>query len=189
MTKPRVEPLEREEALAAAKEVGLVTELADLSVFRVLLRYPRLAKAVQDLLLSMLTRPQLDPRLRELAIMRIGWCSGSVYEWTQHWRIARDLGVPEADLLALRGDWKAHDSFDPADRAVLAAVDDVLASGVIGDTAWAACAEAIDDLAHRVELVCAIANWRMIAIMLESLRVPLEDGVEPWPPDGRSPHP
>jgi hypothetical protein len=38
-----------------------------------------------------------------------------------------------------------------------------------------------------VELVVAIGNWTLVARLLPSLEVPLEDGVEPWPPDGRTP--
>jgi hypothetical protein len=36
-------------------------------------------------------------------------------------------------------------------------------------------------------LVTAIGAWRMIASVLLSLQVPLEEGVPGWPPDGRSP--
>jgi hypothetical protein len=38
-----------------------------------------------------------------------------------------------------------------------------------------------------VELVTAIAAWRMIATVVQSLDVPLEDGVTSWPPDGKAP--
>jgi hypothetical protein len=38
-----------------------------------------------------------------------------------------------------------------------------------------------------LELVAAIGWWRMIASMLENLRVLLEPGVARWPPDGHAP--
>ena len=38
-----------------------------------------------------------------------------------------------------------------------------------------------------VELVIAIGNWNMFSQLLQSLAVPLEDGIAPWPPDGRAP--
>jgi hypothetical protein len=41
--------------------------------------------------------------------------------------------------------------------------------------------------AARVGVPVAIANWSMFAQRLRSLEVPLEDGVEPWPPDGAVP--
>ena len=41
----------------------------------------------------------------------------------------------------------------------------------------------------RLEVVIAIANWSMFAQLLRSLEVPLEEGVDPWPPDGAVPEP
>jgi hypothetical protein len=38
-----------------------------------------------------------------------------------------------------------------------------------------------------IELVTAIGAWQMIASILHSLEVPLEEGVSSWPPDGRRP--
>ena len=57
---------------------------------------------------------------------------------------------------------------------------------VMPPRSWAACAEHLDEAAL-VELVVAIGNWTLFARLLPSLEVPLEDGVEPWPPDGRTP--
>jgi hypothetical protein len=38
-----------------------------------------------------------------------------------------------------------------------------------------------------IELVVAIGNWRLFSSLLRSLEIPLEDGVAPWPPDGKPP--
>lgn len=53
--------------------------------------------------------------MRELVIMRIGWVTGSVYEWTQHWGVATALGVDQADLLAVR-DWPPDGQAPPSPR-------------------------------------------------------------------------
>ena len=184
---PRIQPLGEDEARAAADVAGVPDIVADLNVFRVWLRHPELARWMNDLLMGLLWRSSLDVRLRELVIMRIGWTTGSDYEWTQHWRIAAQLGVPEADLLAVR-DWQHEAAFGPADRAVLAATDETLATGAITPPTWAACVEHVSaDDRVLLELVAAIGCWRMVSGMLRSLEVPLEDGIESWPPDGRSP--
>lgn len=185
MSEERVPLLSPGDALAAAERAGVPDALAELSVFRVLLRRERPAKAMSDLLLALLFRGELDTRLRELVIMRIGWATGSVYEWTQHWRIARDLEVSADDLLAVR-DWSAHDRFSELDRAVLSATDEVLTTGAVTrETLVRLRGQLGDDVA--LELVMAIATWTMISTLLRSLDVPLEDGVEPWPPDGARP--
>ena len=111
MNEPRVRLLPMDEARAVAKEASVLPQMAELSVFRVLLRQPVVAKAVQDLLLALLFRGSLDARLRELLIMRLGWATGSVYEWTQHWRVATEMDIDPKDLLGVR-EWKRSDRFD-----------------------------------------------------------------------------
>jgi hypothetical protein len=32
-----------------------------------------------------------------------------------------------------------------------------------------------------------IGTWRMVSTVLKTLEIPLEDGVMPWPPEGRVP--
>jgi alkylhydroperoxidase family enzyme len=164
MTEARVPRLPADEAKAAADEAGVPGYMAELAIFQVLLNHPKLACALNDLLATMLWRGTLDARLRELAIMRIGWLTSSDYEWTQHWRVAQGLGVSAEDLLGVR-DWQGYQAFGPAERAVLAATDPAVL----------------------VELVTAIGAWRMVASILHSLQVPLEDGIASWPPHGQPP--
>jgi alkylhydroperoxidase family enzyme len=187
MSESRVPLLSIEEAQLRAKEVGISQDMANLSVFRVLLQHPNIAKRVCDLLLSLLfTDNKLNPRLRELLIMRIGWATGAVYEWTQHWRVATQMNIPDADILAVR-DWKNSDVLSDEDKAILKATDDVLEQGSITDEAWNECCKYIVTEAERVELVLAIGNWGLFSQLLKSLNIPLEDGIDAWPPDGRMP--
>ncbi len=186
MSGPRVPLLPVKEALAAAEKQEIPAAIAELNVFRVFLNHPALAKRVCDLLLTLLFNSKLDARLRELVIMRLGWTTASNYEWTQHWRVALQLGVSEEDLLAVR-DWRNEERFGPPERAVMAAVDETLEQGAISPETWAACREHVGEDAELLELVAAIGTWRMISSMLRSLEVPLEEGVESWPPDGRTP--
>jgi alkylhydroperoxidase family enzyme len=187
MTEARVPRLPLQEAKAAADEAGVPDYMAELSIFQVLLNHPTLARAINDLLATMLWHGRLAPRLRELAIMRIGWLTACDYEWTQHWRVACGLGVPAEDLLGVR-DWSTHDGFGAVERAVLAATDEVVRDGAVSAQTWGACERELGgDSAVLIELVTAIGAWRMIASMLHSLEVPPEDGVLSWPPDGQPP--
>jgi alkylhydroperoxidase family enzyme len=183
----RVPRLPLDEAKAAADEAAVPDYMAELSIFQVLLNHPQLARGVNDLLATMLWHGTLDPRLRELVIMRIGWLTACDYEWTQHWRVASRLGVTADDLLGVR-DWPNCDRFGPTERAVLAATDDVVRDGAVSAASWAACERELNwNTTVLVELVTAIGAWRMIASILQSLRVPLEEGVSSWPPDGVAP--
>ncbi|AYE95624.1 carboxymuconolactone decarboxylase family protein [Mycobacterium paragordonae] len=188
MSKPaRIPLLPVDEAKAAADEAGVPDYMAELSIFQTLLNHPQLAGPFNDLLATMLWHGALDRRLRELVIMRIGWLTECNYEWTQHWRVASRLGVSAEDLLGVR-DWRSHNGFGPTERAVLAATDDVVRDGVVSAANWADCERELGgDKTVLIELVTVIGAWRMVSSILQSLEVPLEEGVAAWPPDGRSP--
>jgi len=188
MSKPaRIPLLPVDEAKAAADEAGVPDYMAELSIFQTLLNHPQFAGPFNDLLATMLWHGALDRRLRELVIMRIGWLTECNYEWTQHWRVASRLGVSAEDLLGVR-DWRSHNGFGPTERAVLAATDDVVRDGVVSAANWADCERELGgDKTVLIELVTVIGAWRMVSSILQSLEVPLEEGVAAWPPDGRSP--
>jgi alkylhydroperoxidase family enzyme len=189
MTAPRVTLLPVDEAKAAAVAAGLDPSIADLAIFQVLLRHPALAVAINDFLQVLLFKGSLDPRLRELMIMRVGWQTGSVYEWVQHWRIAPSFGVSEADLAGVR-EWRDHDAFGPAERAVLAAVDEALSDGAISEATWdelRANVEAVGGVEAILEVPVVVGGWAMISKLLQSVEVPIEPGLTDWPPDGRGP--
>jgi alkylhydroperoxidase family enzyme len=182
---PWVPLLSPEATKGAAARAGVPDILAGLNVFRMLLHRERLAKGAADLLLSLLLGTDLDQRLRELVVMRIAWTTSSLYEWTQHWGIALDVGVDPADLLGVR-DWPSHTGFSSLERAALAAVDECRAGGAVTPSTMGELREQLDDGAL-VELVAAIGTWSMMSVLLRSLAVPLEDGMDPWPPDGSRP--
>ena len=187
--KSRMECIPLEEALRLGSEMGIAEAQAGKNAFRMLARHPDVVRHVYGLLNMLATRNMLDARLRELIIMRIGWTTGSEYEWFQHYRIATtQAGVTPEELLAVR-DWRKADLFGPADRAVLAAVDDTREHGKVSDAVWAECEQHLREPAALIEMVVAIGNWIMISQILQSLRVPLEERAAPWPPDGKGPTP
>jgi alkylhydroperoxidase family enzyme len=186
MTTCRVDLLDADSAKKAAEIAGLPAAFAELNIFRALLHRPKTAKALGDLLLSLLFQGELDPRLRELVIMRIGWATGSEYEWTQHWTIALEqFGCSEGDLLAVR-DWRENALFGDEERAVLEATDQLLETGDLEASHVARCL-ALFGRNPTIELVTAVGLWRLVSKFTRALEIPLEEGVASWPPDGASP--
>ena len=184
--KPRLELVPVEEARRLGAEMGLGEAQASRSAFRMLAHHPDLVRHVYGLLKMLATRNKLPSRLRELMIMRIGWATASEYEWFQHYRIARTEGLSDAELVAIR-DWRSSELFSEADRAVLAAVDDTRERGEISDAVWAQCEQLLKEPAVLVEMVVMIGNWMLFSQLLKTLRVPIEAGATPWPPDGKAP--
>ena len=179
----RVPMVALERARELGEAMGLPVRRTQSEAFRTVANNPGVARVAFSQLMQLLENNKFDTRLRELMIMRIGWVTGSVYEWTQHWRVATTAGVPPEDILAVR-DWRDAARLGAADRAILAATDECLAGKSISDAAWAEVAKHVTDPAQQVEFVVAMGNWLLFSMLFRNLRIPLAEGVKAWPPDG-----
>jgi alkylhydroperoxidase family enzyme len=111
MMTSRVPMVSLEGALELGEAMGLPARRTQSEAFRVLANNPGVARVAYSQLIQLLENNKFDTRLRELMIMRIGWVTGSAYEWTQHWRVATTAGIPPEDILAVR-DWRNSERFD-----------------------------------------------------------------------------
>jgi alkylhydroperoxidase family enzyme len=180
---PRVPIVSPERARDLGNAMGMPARRTQSEAFRVVANNPGVARVAFSQLMQLLENNTFDTRLREMMIMRIGWVTGSAYEWTQHWRVAATAGIPAEDILAVR-DWQNSDRLTPADKAILAATDECLAGKSISDAAWAEVIKYVTDPGEQVEFVMAMGNWMSFSLLFRNLRIPLADGIMVWPPDG-----
>ena len=90
---------------------------------------------------TILGHQQLDPKLRELVILRVAALSPSRYEWTQHVPIAHATGATAEQVAAIeRGDIEAA-CFDEAEQRALRFATEVLRDVRASDATFAAAAE------------------------------------------------
>jgi alkylhydroperoxidase family enzyme len=179
----RVPMVSLERARELGEAMGMPARRTTSEAFRTVANNPGVARVAFSQLMQLLENNRFDIRLRELMIMRIGWVTGSAYEWTNHWRVATTAGLPPEDILAVR-DWRNSDRLGAADKAILAATDESLAGKSITDETWAEVAKYVTDPAEQVEFVIAMGNWLMFSMLFRNLRIPLAEGVAVWPPDG-----
>ncbi|MEI7711427.1 MAG: carboxymuconolactone decarboxylase family protein [Rhodospirillales bacterium] len=179
----RVPMVSPERAREIGDTLGMPERRTGSEAFRVVANNPGVARVAFAQLMLLLENNKFDTRLRELMIMRIGWVTGSAYEWTQHWRVAATAGIPPDDILAVR-DWRASERLTPADHAILTATDECLDGKSISDETWAEVAKYVPDPAHQVEFVVAMGNWMSFSLLFRNLRIPLTPDLAIWPPDG-----
>src|SRR5260370_39724558 len=82
----RVPMISLDRARELGEVMGMPARRTQSEAFRVLANNPGVARVAYSQLIQLLENNKFDTRLRELMIMRIGWVTGSDYEWTQHWR-------------------------------------------------------------------------------------------------------
>ena len=177
--------LSAEHAVTAALAAGIPEMLAGPNVLRFGLRHPKVARVLADMIDVAVLNGTLDARLREVAILRVGWRIGSVYEWSNHVPIGRRSGLTDAELVAIRSADAAV--LGAGDMLVINVVDEVLDHVSVTRSTLDAVRSHLGDDAALMELVTIAGCYRAIGSLLLSFAVPLEDHVEPWAPDGIAP--
>jgi AhpD family alkylhydroperoxidase len=149
---------------------------------------------------------QLDPRLRELAILRVGYVTSCAYEFSHHVRVGREFGLTDADIeLARRPagvdpgvegtvvegtvvegtvvegtvDAGTVDAgaADAAAAVVLQAATEITEDLGLADATWQRLAGLLGD-AGAVELVLVVAHYCAVVRVLNSLKVDVEPEYE-----------
>ena len=111
----------------------------------------------------------LEARYRELAILRAGIVGDSRFEYSQHMKVARMVGLPDEKLAAIKG-WATSDKFDDTERAVMAAADELVGRNLIEDATFAQLKRHFSD-EQIMELVYVIALWRMHGLIVRALHL------------------
>ncbi|MDQ3935794.1 MAG: carboxymuconolactone decarboxylase family protein [Actinomycetota bacterium] len=122
---------------------------------------------------AILTAQQLDPVVRELAILLVARLTPAEYEWVQHEALARGIGVPDEQIDALRRADVEADVFDERHRLVLRFTAEVVRDGDASDATFAAVAEALSPR-ETVELTLAIGYYMMLARLMNVTRLDLD---------------
>jgi 4-carboxymuconolactone decarboxylase len=109
----------------------------------------------------------LDPRLRELLIVRVAWRTQSGYEWGQHARMARDEGLTDEQLRAVT-EGPAATVWTPLERALLTAVDEIIDGFGVSDTTWETLGLSFEP-PQLFELLFVIGGYLCMAGVLNSI--------------------
>jgi alkylhydroperoxidase family enzyme len=186
--RPSFEPLALEESEQRASASGMPSILANPNVFRVLLHHPPVADIFARLVKAVVLEGDLDPRLREMAIMRAAWLRGSAYEWASHYGISVRIGMSDDEIVAVRVGPNAP-GLAANEQAVLRLVDEIVTDGVASSDVLNAARDAAGSDSGYLELLAIPGCYAALASILDALEVPLDDGVTLWPPDGLSSSP
>ncbi len=123
---------------------------------------------------------KLDPRLRELAILQVGWLARSPYEWSHHVKLGHDFGVTDADVRALIDDTDGKPTdLDALSKLVLQAAREMTNDGAMSAPTFAALqSELGNELV--VDLTLTIGFYNAVVRVLGTLQIDVEPDYQPY---------
>jgi len=121
-----------------------------------------------------MAKSTLPARVRELAILRVGWICRAEYEWGQHVLLAREIGISDDEIRRLQAGPEAA-GWSDVDRATLRAVDQLLRDSHISDDVWDELSKSFDT-EQILDLIFTVGQYNLVSMALNSLGVQLEPG-------------
>ena len=120
---PLIEPEQHPELEPVLARIRSGRRGTIINVYRLLLHSPGIAEVWLDLINAVRWKVDLDGRLREIVIIRIGYLNRCSYVVNQHVPLhSAPEGLTQAECDAL-ADWRATDMFSARERAALAFTD------------------------------------------------------------------
>ncbi|WP_040825641.1 carboxymuconolactone decarboxylase family protein [Nocardia jiangxiensis] len=146
-----------------------------------LARYPALAQPFLTFNRHLLSGTSLTARQRELLVLRVAHLRQCGYEWAQHVILGERAGLTSEEIARISAEPTAA-QWKPLDRAMLAAVDELLGDGIIADATWTALSgELTED--QLMDLVFTVGTYAMVAMTLRSFGIEPEEALRPYLPD------
>ncbi len=142
-------------------------------IHRVVANAPNLLRRLLGLANQLRNGTQLDPKLRELALMTVGRLTNAEYELVHHWNISLRVGVKREQLEHL-ADFETSALFNEHERAVMRYASEATTSIKVSDATYNALRGFLDN--RRItELVMNVAFYNAVVRVLIPLGVELED--------------
>jgi alkylhydroperoxidase family enzyme len=141
-------------------------------VHRIVANAPNLLRRFLGLADELRNGTELDPKLRELALMTVGRIAKADYEFLHHWNISLRVGV-RRDQLEQLADFEHAGVFNDQERAVMRYASEVTTNVNVGDATFDALRSFLDNR-RLLELTMNVAFYNAVVRILVPLGVELE---------------
>ena len=141
-----------------------------INVYKLLLHTPGIAEIWLDLINAVRWKVDLDGRLREIVIIRVGYLNGCSYVVKQHVPLhsaPEGLTQEECDALA---DWRTTGLFSERERAALAFTDASTREVDVPDAVFDALRRHFNER-QIVELTVLVGTYNMHTRMCQALKI------------------
>lgn len=176
---PRIPYLDLAEA--NPEYVAMLKGRHDLNLYRMLPHATTIAPGFLRMGGAILRESAIDPQLREIAILRVGFLSKASYEVHQHKRVAKSVGLSDEKIEALE---HAPNSpmFSELEALVIRYTDEVVLNVKAPDALFHDLLKRLDNR-RMAELTLTIGFYMAVSRFLENFEVE----IEPKPPVSDTP--
>lgn len=123
---------------------------------------------------------EVDPRLRELAILQVGYLTASQYEFSHHIKIGHDFGVSDQDIADMIAATQGQPHrLGEVETAVLRAAREITADQRMSEETWDKLYPHLGK-ARLVDLVLIISYYNAVIRILGTLRIDVEPDYQPY---------
>jgi len=144
-----------------------------LNIYKTLAHHVDLYNRWSPLGQFILNGSSIQPRHREMAMLRMGWLCQSPYEWAQHARIAKaSAGMTDADVHRI-AEGPSAAGWSDLDRAVLTMADELRYDATISDKTWAELRKGYSDK-QVMELLFTAGQYQLVSMALNTLGIQVE---------------
>jgi alkylhydroperoxidase family enzyme len=142
-----------------------------INLTRLLVNSPGMAKAFGGIGGYIRNKSTLDSRLRELAILQVGWMEKSEYEFTHHVKIGKEFGVTDEDIegLFLESEGKPS-GLDSLAKSVLKGAREMVRNIGMSDATFAEIKQHLSN-EHMTDLVLTIAFYCGVVRVLATMKI------------------
>jgi 4-carboxymuconolactone decarboxylase len=122
---------------------------------------------------AILSKTEVDPKLREIAILRVAELLNCEYERKAHVVLAKRAGVTDEQVADIKNR-ESSSAFNPIEQAILRFTDEITKDGKASQSTFS---ELAKHLSHRemMELTITIGFYGMLARLILTFDVDLED--------------
>jgi 4-carboxymuconolactone decarboxylase len=142
-----------------------------LNIFRAMSHSPVAMRRFMKFGSYFLGEGKLDPKLRELAILRAGYLCRAPYEFSQHVSFGRRVGLSDSQIRGVAEPNVAL--FDPQQMAVLAYAGELTSESRVSDATFAAASSFLNE-EEIVELTMVTSFYNMVSRTLNALQVDID---------------
>jgi 4-carboxymuconolactone decarboxylase len=153
---------------SATPSIRETLERNPVSVLRMLAHAESVFDSWREYTDELLRTVELDPILRELAILQLAHLRKAEYQWVHHVALARAVGVGAEQVAAIEEDRDDDPSLGDTEREVLAFSREVVLDGAAGEHAVAALASRLGPR-QVVELLLVLGHWGAICTLIQTL--------------------